>query len=255
MCLWTWNNSVCADIVRHRTDTEYDDALIGKLFCFSFVNSYASLFFIAFIKSNMGEECNGPCMVELAYQLTIIFGACLLLMRTTSMSPFADWLSCSVQGDPREGIDVRHTSGHEAAERARRIRRVHCRYSPRRDCRRVLGSGKGQITLQFICLYYLYLSLIFRLPTLLHRSPVRSRSWRTTILVWARWRTTGRSSFSTDSSRCSSRHALWCVRRLWSQCQSWFYLFCPPSQAPILAYISNHIEIRSDGWKLLYMSK
>lgn len=57
-----------------RTDTEYDDALIGKLFCFSFVNSYASLFFIAFIKSNMGEECNGPCMVELAYQLTIIFG-------------------------------------------------------------------------------------------------------------------------------------------------------------------------------------
>jgi hypothetical protein len=58
----------------HRTDTEYDDSLIGKLFAFSFVNSYASLFFIAFIKFNMGEKCQGPCMVELATQLTIIFG-------------------------------------------------------------------------------------------------------------------------------------------------------------------------------------
>lgn len=58
----------------HRTDTEYDDALIGKLFAFSFVNSYASLFFIAFIKHNMGEACQGPCMAELAYQLAVIFG-------------------------------------------------------------------------------------------------------------------------------------------------------------------------------------
>ncbi len=57
-----------------RSDTDYDDALIGKLFCFSFVNSYASLFFIAFIKHNLGEVCNGPCMAELALQLTIIFG-------------------------------------------------------------------------------------------------------------------------------------------------------------------------------------
>ena len=62
----------------HRTDTDYDDALIGKLFAFSFVNSYASLFFVAFIKHNLGETCNGPCMVELAYQLFVIFGKCLL---------------------------------------------------------------------------------------------------------------------------------------------------------------------------------
>jgi hypothetical protein len=54
------------------TDTEYDDALIAKLFAFSFINSYASLFFIAFIKSNLGEACQGPCMAELAYQLFIL---------------------------------------------------------------------------------------------------------------------------------------------------------------------------------------
>lgn len=62
------------DAENHRTDTEYDDSLIAKLFAFSFINSYASLFFIAFIKSNLGEPCQGPCMTELAYQLTIIFG-------------------------------------------------------------------------------------------------------------------------------------------------------------------------------------
>lgn len=60
------------DNENHRTDTEYDDALIGKLFAFSFINSYASLFFIAYIKSNLGEACQGPCMYELAYQLTIL---------------------------------------------------------------------------------------------------------------------------------------------------------------------------------------
>ena len=58
-----------------RTDTEYNDALIGKLFVFSFVNSYASLFYVAFLKYNIfNVPCNGPCMVDLAYQLTILFG-------------------------------------------------------------------------------------------------------------------------------------------------------------------------------------
>eukprot|EP01039_Chlorochromonas_danica_P003205 gene3205-3510_t len=67
------------DKENHRTDTEYDDSLIVKLFAFSFINSYASLFFIAFVKSNLGDPCQGPCMVELAYQLAIIFASKLTL--------------------------------------------------------------------------------------------------------------------------------------------------------------------------------
>jgi anoctamin-10 len=39
----------------HRTDTEYEDSLILKLFAFQFVNSYAALFYIAFIKEYMGK--------------------------------------------------------------------------------------------------------------------------------------------------------------------------------------------------------
>lgn len=72
------------DEENHRTDTEYDDSLIGKLFAFSFINSYASLFFIAFIKSNLGEPCTGPCMSELAYQLTVIFGSKLTLDKVSN---------------------------------------------------------------------------------------------------------------------------------------------------------------------------
>ena len=52
----------------------YEDALISKMFVFSFVNSYASLFFVAFIKTYIGESCTGGCFSELSYQLTTIFG-------------------------------------------------------------------------------------------------------------------------------------------------------------------------------------
>ena len=34
----------------HRTQTSYEDALIIKLFGFQFVNSYTSLFYIAFFR-------------------------------------------------------------------------------------------------------------------------------------------------------------------------------------------------------------
>ena len=38
------------DAENHRTDTAFEDALIAKTFVFQFVNSFASLFYIAFIK-------------------------------------------------------------------------------------------------------------------------------------------------------------------------------------------------------------
>ena len=38
------------DRENHRTDTQYEDSLIAKMFLFQFVNSYASLFYVAFIQ-------------------------------------------------------------------------------------------------------------------------------------------------------------------------------------------------------------
>ena len=70
------------NIENHRTDTEYDDSLISKLFAFNFINSYSSLFFIAFIKHYLGETCqSNACMIELAYQLTIIFGKYFIIVK------------------------------------------------------------------------------------------------------------------------------------------------------------------------------
>uniref|UniRef100_K3W8D0 Anoctamin transmembrane domain-containing protein n=1 Tax=Globisporangium ultimum (strain ATCC 200006 / CBS 805.95 / DAOM BR144) TaxID=431595 RepID=K3W8D0_GLOUD len=60
----------------HRTDTEFEDHLIGKTFLFQFVNSYASLFYVAFIKSAAEGKCKGyedGCMDELMMGLGIIF--------------------------------------------------------------------------------------------------------------------------------------------------------------------------------------
>ena len=67
------------DVENHRTDTAYEDALIAKTFLFQFVNSYASCFYIAFIKNYIpGEACevdrtgDPNCMSELSSTLGII---------------------------------------------------------------------------------------------------------------------------------------------------------------------------------------
>jgi anoctamin-10/anoctamin-7 len=60
----------------HRTDTEYEDSLIAKTFCFQFVNSFASLFYIAFVKPYIPtiDPCMpGGCMTELQVTLGTIF--------------------------------------------------------------------------------------------------------------------------------------------------------------------------------------
>jgi anoctamin-10/anoctamin-7 len=63
----------------HRTDTMFEDNLIGKTFIFKFSNSFGSMFYIAFIKNLIGDTCkqdgNGhpACMRELSSALSIIF--------------------------------------------------------------------------------------------------------------------------------------------------------------------------------------
>ncbi|XP_048774144.2 anoctamin-4-like isoform X2 [Ostrea edulis] len=64
----------------HRTQTQYDDALITKMFAFQFVNSYASCFYIAFFRGRFSvfgytDECvgdKGTCMSQLSFQVLIL---------------------------------------------------------------------------------------------------------------------------------------------------------------------------------------
>lgn len=81
-------NGIFQDVARklnnkenHRTDTEYEDALIAKVYTFQFVNSFASLFYIGFVKPYIAtiDACvNLSCMTELQTTLGTIF-----LMRVT----------------------------------------------------------------------------------------------------------------------------------------------------------------------------
>ncbi|XP_069747515.1 anoctamin-7-like isoform X2 [Narcine bancroftii] len=67
----------------HRTQTDYSDALIIKLFAFQFANSYSPLFYIAFLRTNneqiftsiglpgLEDNCGvlNNCMIELSFQV------------------------------------------------------------------------------------------------------------------------------------------------------------------------------------------
>jgi hypothetical protein len=90
------------DLENHRTDTAYEDSLIVKLFCFQFVNSYASFFFLAFIAGNLERPIEAPedylgqcgatnCMKPLSINLAIIFGTRLTL--GNFMDIFMPWLN------------------------------------------------------------------------------------------------------------------------------------------------------------------
>ena len=62
----------------HRTDTEYEDALISKTFAFQLVNSYAALAYLAFLQQYIdrgipGLNCKGPtCVSKLVTSLTMM---------------------------------------------------------------------------------------------------------------------------------------------------------------------------------------
>eukprot|EP01038_Epipyxis_sp_PR26KG_P011020 gene11020-14800_t len=60
----------------HRTDTEYEDALIAKTFIFQFVNSFSSLTYISFVKPfilTLDPCVQSGCMSELQSSLGTIF--------------------------------------------------------------------------------------------------------------------------------------------------------------------------------------
>ena len=62
------------DYENHRTDTEYEDNLISKIFIFQLVNSFAALTYVSFIKYFLGIECvNNDCIGDSAASLSTIF--------------------------------------------------------------------------------------------------------------------------------------------------------------------------------------
>lgn len=91
----------------HRTDTMYQDNLIAKVFLFQFINSYFSLFYIAFLKNNVsifGSDIGcltnprsltpdlPDCLGELQSQLGVIFATRLVVGNVTEiLVPYISW--------------------------------------------------------------------------------------------------------------------------------------------------------------------
>ena len=79
----------------HETENLYNDNLALKLFLFKFVNSYAGLFYIAFLKILIEGEadsgCPNGCMEALGSQLIIIFMTNLSLNGLELGLPYAMW--------------------------------------------------------------------------------------------------------------------------------------------------------------------
>ena len=70
------------DSENHRTDSEYEDALITKAFVFQFLNSFSCLFYISFLKPFLkADQCNPQfCFFELQATLGTIFMSRLFML-------------------------------------------------------------------------------------------------------------------------------------------------------------------------------
>lgn len=69
------------DRENYRTDSEYEDALISKAFVFQFLNSFSSLFYVAFMKPFYALDACVPayCFVELQDTLAALFMSRIIL--------------------------------------------------------------------------------------------------------------------------------------------------------------------------------
>jgi len=75
--IYGYVSSALNNFENHRTETEFEDGMISKLTMFTFVNSYASFFYIAFIAPYQtvgdGTQCGTEgCMSMLSTNLLII---------------------------------------------------------------------------------------------------------------------------------------------------------------------------------------
>ena len=70
----------------HRTDTQYEDYLISKIFLFQLVNSFAGLTYVSFIKFFLDLKCsNATCTGDVAASLSTIFISALVTRAITGI--------------------------------------------------------------------------------------------------------------------------------------------------------------------------
>jgi hypothetical protein len=103
------------DLENWRTDTQYEDSLISKLFLFQMVNNFSSFIYLAFIKSKV-DGCPGGCMVFLTTNLVIIFTTKVVVGNT--MEVLLPWLKTKMAMKANlKGVDGATADSLSQAER------------------------------------------------------------------------------------------------------------------------------------------
>lgn len=69
----------------HRTDTDFEDQLISKIFLFQLVNSFAALTYVAFFKSQFTACLENDCLGEVASTISTMFIATLVARMMTQV--------------------------------------------------------------------------------------------------------------------------------------------------------------------------
>jgi anoctamin-10/anoctamin-7 len=92
---------VLTEFENQETDTQFEDNLIFKLFFIQFFNSFAGLFYIAFIKQLTPDHCaNDNCMAELNQALmTVMIGKMGTGNFSELVMPYAEWYANKKQED------------------------------------------------------------------------------------------------------------------------------------------------------------
>jgi Calcium-activated chloride channel len=112
--VYGWVSRALNDYENHRTDSEYENSLIAKTFLFKFVNSYSSLFYIAFIKKHDVGCVDDDCLMELAQQLGSIFVTALIVNNAIEiLTPtIKTWLAARANRAEDQSMDVNGDAKH-----------------------------------------------------------------------------------------------------------------------------------------------
>jgi len=107
--LWQHLSVWLTDFDNYELDSEYFTALVIRVFCFQFINSFVSLFYVAFFK-HIWVGCLDitSCSSELAYQLRILFVVNLVFHGLSMAIPYFSFRHRLANEDkvPRESTDA-----------------------------------------------------------------------------------------------------------------------------------------------------
>jgi hypothetical protein len=103
---YLWIVTELSERENHRTETEFEDSMITKVFLFQFVNSYASFFYLAFVAPLIDQCPADGCMPTITINLAIVYGT--KIASSALLEIFIPYLIRSLAIKAKESADISH---------------------------------------------------------------------------------------------------------------------------------------------------